>query len=162
MTSKLSPFMLSVISKVNSQLRYPSAILGSVALTLYGIRDLNPIDLDIVIDQRDFERLFPDSTQQSRSASGRLKSYLATVNVDGIDVDYMAAVFETNMDGSALKQLKFVKESTIFNHQGTLIQVSSLENQKRFYQLLDRPKDRIKIDLINKLTAHILKENGFE
>ena len=55
--------ILKAAATFEAQLKYPSTIVCGTAMAMADIPGFIPADLDVVIDPRDFHRLFPENTE---------------------------------------------------------------------------------------------------
>lgn len=144
--------LLNAAGELKKLLRYPETIVFSAAMYLSDVPGFVPNDLDVMIDARDFKRLFPNASL-TRTDNGVFQSYLEKIHLCGVRIDVMAAP-------STVKRINRHQEIVVPFHLGTKRgyarhgnQVFSLitpTEQIRLYKALQRPLDSEKMDKIAK------------
>lgn len=138
---------LDAAATLNSQLTQPIAIVGSLALAIRGITDVQPNDLDVIVSKADFERLFGKDHQLLVCKSGKLRSYYQKLDVAGLQVEVMASV-ET-LCGNQWNAFHAVRTREYWRHGDNILGFVNLQDLIDFYCALGRDKDFEKIRLIN-------------
>lgn len=133
-----------------SSLKYQHVIIGSVAMRVDKIEAVEPNDLDIVIDVRDFNRLFPDVTEHQVSKSGKLSSYLAIIEIGGVQIEVMSDICTTTSKSRKSVPVSFGFLRNYERSDGRVLSFAKPSGMIEFYRLLGRPKDLEKIKLIRE------------
>lgn len=142
---------LDAAAALNSQLTQPIAIVGSLALAIRGITDVQPNDLDVIVSKADFERLFGKDHQLLVCKSGKLRSYYQKLDVAGLQVEVMASV-ET-LCGNRWNTFHAARTREYWRHGDSILGFVNLQDLIDFYCALGRKKDFEKIRLINNHLA---------
>lgn len=145
--------ILKAAATFEAQLKYPSTIVCGTAMAMADIPGFIPADLDVVIDPRDFHRLFPENTEYLHNERNTFKSFLQKTKLDGVDLDVISDI-KTFLPGVANKKIELsFSLGTKRNYVRVgdrILSTITPAHQIRFYELLGREKDLEKAKIIAK------------
>jgi len=121
-------------------------LIGTGNLLLQGI-DVSPNDIDLIADMSTVEKL-----------SGKYKTKLIINEAGYIETEILYDSSEIHIvsnNNNPLRPNNLKTNSKNINVNGLLVCGLSLESEKLAYQEMSRPKDIIKIELINKFLKNI-------
>lgn len=136
--------MFDVLKKILNDLEgIDYALIGTFNLSIQGIKEVNPNDIDFVTDDKNLEKI--------------AQKYQAQIKVDPewghkdlkFELDEIEVQF-TSHDNNVLREGSFPKNKVFITKNDLRIPCMSLESELNFYEKGAREKDKIRVSLIKE------------
>lgn len=145
-TKEIIELLISKLSDVDF------ALLGSLNLKFQGVSEIEPRDIDFLTDDqgiKEVSRIF-----DSKIFKDNEDEYLETIfEIDNIEVHFVSN------NSNSIRPINFMDYVVNVKKYGIDIPCMSLKSELEAYKKMNREKDKVKIDLIEK---YLEKTHNFE